>query len=514
MNRTRLATLNSATVFITQIISLVLKFGVQTVFIHQLSQSFLGLNGLFANVISFLSFADLGIGTSITVALYKPIANNDEPALKGLLRLYRKIYLIIGSVITIGGILIAPFIHFFIKNSSFSAWQVGLWFTLYLISTSATYFAAYKRSFLMAAQQGYLSSLNDFSFKSIQMILQIIVVSIWHSYLWFLIIQLVCVVGSNIQISSLTERKYKGVFAASTNEFSPDQSTLSSIKKNVVGSISSNIGSIAVFGTDNIILSAFVGLVSVARYSNYMLLIQSLNSLFSQALKAAVASVGNLNVTANNDRKEDILLKMLYLNSVINIILVTGLAVGIQFFIQKWAGVNYLLSTTVVVFILLNFLVNQFRYSAQNFISGMGLFWPLRWKALIEAGINLIVSLTLVIFYKMGVSGVVIGTLSSNVLINSWWEPWIVYHYELKRSIKRYMQRYISYLSLSIIAMFAGLKISIIISNENWVAFILCELASELLVLFMFVLFTFRTAEFRYYKNMFINLLHKMFRNS
>lgn len=512
LNRTKAASLNAVTMMVTQIIGLILKFGVQTTFIHVLSQSYLGLNGLFANVISFLSFADLGIGTAITVALYKPIAVNNITQIKILVDFYRRVYRVIIIVVSVVGIFISPFIHLLIKDSVFSNTQLMIWFLIYLASTIATYFSAYKRSFLMATQQGYLNSLNDFVFKSIQQILQMVVIVIFKSFLLFLIIQMVAAVLGNIQLSRMATRHYSQVFgkdSVSTKNKKMSSKILLKIKKNVVGAISSKIGEIVVFGTDNIILSAFVGLASVAKYSNYMLIVNSISSLFSQVLGSFIGSIGNLHATSTVDRQEIVIYRIMYLNAVINLFVSTGLGFAFNSFIYLWAGKSYLLSATITIMIVLNYSLNQSRYAIQNFISGMGLYWSLRWKSIIEALINLFLSMFLVLNLHYGVLGVVMGTLGSNLIINVIWEPYIVFHDGLNKSMKNYFMKYVLYELFTSTVIVLMVIISNAFINLNIFQLIFYTIIAEICVFIVFIAGTFKMDEFKYYLRLIPSIIRR-----
>ena len=57
--------------------TLLLSFASRTVFIYVLGAEYLGLNGLFTNILSFLALSELGLGSAIAFLLYKPIAEND-----------------------------------------------------------------------------------------------------------------------------------------------------------------------------------------------------------------------------------------------------------------------------------------------------------------------------------------------------------------------------------------------------------------------------------------------------
>ena len=57
----------------------VLSFAVRTVFIYCLGEEYLGISGLFASVLTVLNLAELGVGTSIVFAMYRPVADDDTP---------------------------------------------------------------------------------------------------------------------------------------------------------------------------------------------------------------------------------------------------------------------------------------------------------------------------------------------------------------------------------------------------------------------------------------------------
>ncbi|MFD1421860.1 lipopolysaccharide biosynthesis protein [Lactiplantibacillus songbeiensis] len=511
-NRTKAASLNAVTILVTQILSLLLRFGVQTAFIHELSQNYLGLNGLFSNIISFLSFADLGIGTAITVALYEPIADRNIKKLRVLINFYRKTYLIIILVVFIIGLGISPWIYLFIKKPVFSNFQLTSWFLLYLLSTLATYFSANKRSFLMATQQGYLNSLNDFVFKAVQQTLQILVLVFFHSFLWFLILQVGVAILGNWQISKVADSRYPNVFLKNNLIWKNhlDSVTMKSIKHNVVGAISSKVGSIIVFGTDNLILSTFVGLMAVAKYSNYMLIVQSISSVFSQVMGSIVGSIGNLHVTAPKERQKAVLYQLLYMNMLINLFVSVGLSFAINGFISVWAGNDYLLSTNITIGIVLNYSITQSRYAAQCFISGMGLYWSLRWKSLIEAAINLFLSLFFVQVLNFGIMGVILGTLGSNILVNIIWEPYIVFYDGGLGSPKMYLFKYTCYEIYIIVVIVVLSIISPLMIHAGLVKLFFYTVIVEIVSITIFMLLTLGLPEFHYFFNVCQNFYCKV----
>lgn len=94
----------------------VLKFLSRRVFVLLLGREYLGLNGLFTDVLSMLSLAELGFSVSITYGFYRPVAQGDTEMIKSLVRLYRRVYRIIGLAILALGLSLTPFLSFFFKE--------------------------------------------------------------------------------------------------------------------------------------------------------------------------------------------------------------------------------------------------------------------------------------------------------------------------------------------------------------------------------------------------------------
>ena len=101
---------NSIFAVISKFGILILQFICRTIFIKKLGSEYLGLNGLFTNILTILSFAELGVGNAIVYNMYKPLAEKDNKEVSRLLKLYKKCYNIIVLLIFGGGLLCIPFL--------------------------------------------------------------------------------------------------------------------------------------------------------------------------------------------------------------------------------------------------------------------------------------------------------------------------------------------------------------------------------------------------------------------
>ena len=451
-NRTLNSVRNSSIALLAQIISIALCFVSRTVFIKTLDADYLGVNGLFASILSMLSFAELGIGTAIIYALYKPLAENNEKKISALMNFYAKAYRVIGITIGISGLAILPFLDYLIKDQP-NIPYLTLIYIIFLANSVMSYFFSYKRSIIVASQKGYINSLNQVLYLIIQNIAQIIVLLTFKQYILYLLIQTICTLMSNVAIANKADKMFP--YLKCNHQETIDKETKTGIFKNTLAMVSNKVGSIVVSGTDNLLIAAFVGVYWVGIYSNYVLILSTLSGLVIQITNAVTASVGNLTATENKEKSYDIFKKMLFINSMIAIFCAIELYIILNPFIKFWIGENFLLKKEIVSAIVLNFFIIQMRQPAIVFINTYGLFWQIKWKSLIEAAVNLSASLLFIIVFDLGILGVLFGTIISNLFTNIWWEPFTVYKYKFNVSLKKYFYLYLGYSLTGLTAMLA-----------------------------------------------------------
>ena len=91
---------NSIVTLLCQMAYLIVSFICRTIFTNSLGGEYLGISGLFSNILTILSFAELGIGNALVYRMYTPLEKNDREKMIEYMRLYKKIYhLIIGVIL-------------------------------------------------------------------------------------------------------------------------------------------------------------------------------------------------------------------------------------------------------------------------------------------------------------------------------------------------------------------------------------------------------------------------------
>lgn len=485
---------NSSITFFAQIINIVLKFILQTIFVKTLGTTYLGINGLFSNVLTILSFAELGIGTAITFSLYRPLANDDQETLNIIMAFFKKAYRIIALVVAVIGLLLLPLLPFMVKGHVDNLYYIYL---LFLSNSVISYFFSYKRSLLLADQNAYINIINQLEFVVLQVVLQVVVLLTLKDFMLYLCIQIVCTILSNVSISKKVDSLYPFL---NEDSVSPLPTRLrDEIKSNTIGMMGSRIGGIAITGTDNLIISAFIGVHWVGLYSNYFLITNSITAVLTQAVSSVSSSIGNLANSSSKEKTSDVFEKHLFINFFLTYFSTVFLIGLLNPFISIWLGSNLMLSNSVVMLIVVNFMVNQFRQTSLTFISGLGLFAKVGIKSILEAVINLVITVVLVREFHMGLSGVFIGTLVSNLLINVWYEPWIVMKYGIP-SMNKFMvvYKYILYNVVTIITMIIVQYMSISFFEGGILSFVKIGLFIFIIASTIFVIVFGNSKEFKY----------------
>lgn len=439
-SRTEYSVRNTTAAMISKIVAILMGFATRVVFTHCLSENYVGVNGLFSDVLNVLALSELGVGTAITYALYKPIAEDDFEKQKSLMKLYCQFYRLVAGIVFVGGLAVIPFMDILIKNQPGVDHLIPM-YLMYLANSVLSYLLIYKKTLIDAHQLSYIGEVYQMAFLIIQDTVQIVLLITTHNFILFLVVYLICTLGNNIGISRKADRLYPYLKEKNTVPLAREERK--GIFKNIRAMLMHKVGDVVVNNTDNLMLSSIVGIVSVGCYSNYYLVIGSIHQLVSQLFRGITASVGNLGVTGDCVRVRRIFESSFFVGQWMYGFAVIGLYELLNPFVEISFGIQYVFPTSVVLILCLNFFVTGMRQATLVFRDSLGLFWFDRYKSLAGALLNLIVSVILARRY--GTAGVFAGTLVSTMLTSFWVEPWMLYRHSLKISVRSYFFRYIFY---------------------------------------------------------------------
>ena len=335
-----------------QVFTSILMFVCRTYFIRLLGEHYLGVNGLFSNILNMLSLAELGIGPAIVFSMYKPIAENDELHIAKLMNFYKDAYRIVAAAVAVMGLLLVPFLDFLIKGSA-GVEHLRFIFVLILSNTVVSYLYAYKGSMLNADQKAYVGVIIRNLFAVVQNVAQIIVLIATGNFILYLVTQIITTFLANFIQAKYVDKKYSFLVKYKKEHITKEERR--EIMKRVRGMMMHKFGGFVLNGTDNMILSKFVGIVAVGIYSNYLMIINLVKSYLTQVLSAISASVGNLIASEFKEKSYEVFQVNLFVHFWIYCICFVSFFTIFQSFIKLWLGNEYLLDSVTLIFVLLVF---------------------------------------------------------------------------------------------------------------------------------------------------------------
>lgn len=486
-------------------VSVSIFFKIVILFVSLISRRFLiqmvgnvavGLDALFSSIIGVLSITELGVGTAITFCMYRPIVEKKNDTVSALFFLFKRVYTVIGVIIFVAGILLVPFLPHLAKDYNYSGINIYLAFSLLLSSTVITYFFGCKVSLINAYKNNYITSAVSSTIIIIRYLMQIAVVCITKSFIYYILCFLVTTIFHWITISIITKKKYPEIIH---NKQKIDAETKSEVMKNIRAMFVHKIGEVMVNSTDNIIISSFIGVTVLGKYSNYIAIITAMTGVIGLFFTPLVSVIGHL---YTEDIKECYSYYKFFhkFNFLLGAFFFLGYFAIVDSFISIVFGTNLNLARVVCIVITFNYFVQFMRRATLLFREATGAFYYDRWKPFVEGICNVVLSILFVKIFpeKYNVVGVLVATIITNLAICHIVEPLMLHKHVFNDSPKPYYFRNAVY----IVSMFSALvlldKIMISTKNSLYDLFVNGFIAVGLFVI-IFTLFVVFDKSFRKY---------------
>lgn len=475
--------------FITAIF---VQFFSRKIFLDFLGDEFIGLASTLRSVLGLLNLAELGIGTAISYSLYQPIFYNNRSEINRIIALLGLFYKRIGFFILGFGILVSFFFPYFFGETQFSLLLIYFVFFSFLTSTLFGYFVNYHMTLLEADQKGYVVQGYFQTINIIRLILQSAIAYYLQNYYAWVIMEVMFAVVLSIILRIKVKQQYPWLIIK-YKEASTLIKSYPAILNKTKQLFLHKMGSFVKDGTDNILVYALVNLQSVAFFGNYQLIFINLVSLIQVAFSGVGASVGNLVVENDKKNIEKVFWEMMAMYFYIAGFFSIAIYYLINSFLILWIGEEYLLEWFIVILMLGNFFISIIRTPVQQFLNAYGLFSD-TWAPGTEIVINLVISL---IFGKLwGISGIMLGTFTSLVIIVMIWKPYFLYVNGFEDKIFKYWKGFFSFIGVFILASYIInfiYKIFFVLDNTNFFVWCLnaCYLSLIIIIVYGLLMFIF-----------------------
>lgn len=441
-SRTEYSILNIAAGLGGYVLSVILSLINRMVFTRCLPPAYLGISGLFSNILSMLSLAELGVSGAIVYALYKPLAQNDGEKIASLVQVFGKAYRTIGLVIGGLGLCVLPFLDLLIGEQPEIAESIHLIYVIFLFNTASSYFFTYRSTLLVAAQKSYLVTGLNYLVLCVQEVIQAVFLFSTRNYIGYLLIQTGFSLLYYVWISHIAIKQYPYIKGKNIKPLDADEKK--HIFKDVRDLMAYKVSGVLVNSTDNIIITFFNGLATTGLASNYTLLTGTLKTLLNQVFDGLTASVGNLNAIESAEKKYAIF----KVANLLNFWLFSWGAVGIALvssdLVRLLFGDQYVLNFVIPLILAVNFYTVGMQNAIWIFKHTMGMFRYGRFVQLGTAVLNLLFSILL--GRAWGLFGIFFATFLSRLFTNLWYDPYVICKHAFERKPIEYLKKYIIYL--------------------------------------------------------------------
>lgn len=447
--RTKKAAINFLTDALPQIIILVLVFFKIKIFIRYLGAETLGLYQLYGQIVSYLVLVEGGIGSALLFRLYKPIHDNNQKKINQIMSAARVIFNFIALIILVVGIIISFNLGFFIKDNNFSSFFLIFTFLLYLTSQALYYFVTPYRCMFDASQDRFIPNLIYQSITLIKSVIEIILIVMGKGLVEILISLVILSLISNLLTFIAFKKKYPKISFKEKKDFS--------MMKDVKDLFVNTVGILIANNIDILLISKFIGLKTVVIYTTYNYFVEAIKQFIDKITGATISGIGDVLTSSQKKDKEKTITIFNELNSLVFFL---GIVICVPFyiFINKFITIWYEgeITTTRMYGLLFSILLflNIIRIPMKTFSLSSGKFKEVKKYVILEIVINLAISLCLI--KKMGIVGLLIGTIVSIVISELIFKAKVIHKKILNQTSKLYYIRLIMntiYLvSISVIA--------------------------------------------------------------
>ena len=422
--RTQHARRNIITSVINKLVIMLTNFIMRTVLIHYLGEVYLGLDSLFVSILQILSLSELGISSAMVYSMYKPLAENDTPAVCALLKLYRTVYRWIALIMTVLGLAVTPFLPLIVKKDLPEGMNLYVLFFINLANTVLSYALFAYRSSLFTADQKYSVNNNIYSiFKIGVTALQVLAIILFKNYYMYSIILPLTTILKNLALYIISNKMYPQYKCEGT----VPKEEINNIKKRCAGMFLHKLSFVFRNSLDSIVLSAFLGLALLGKYNTYYYIINAISGIMILVSNSVTASVGNSMVVESKAKNYADFRKLQLLYMGLTSWLTVCLVACTQPFIKLWVGEKMMFTDGIMFVFCIYFFSIHFSRVCHVYRDAAGLWWQDRFRPIVETVVNLVLNILLVKY--LGVTGVMFSTIFCIVGIEGTWGTRILFKY-------------------------------------------------------------------------------------
>lgn len=455
--RTKNSLRNSIVATSMQIAAILIGFWSRRIFINHLGLEVLGLNSTATSLLQCLNLAELGIGSAISVTLYKPVHDGNKESVREIVALQGWLYRAIALIVVAGSVVLMCFFPMLFSKVKLPIWYAYTTFGVLLYSSLLSYFFNYKQILLDACQQNYKVQYAAKLVSNIKLIIQALAIKFFdNGYIWWLVLEAVFATLTTVILAAVIDKSFPFLRNKVDNPSSLRQKypvVVTKVKQLFVH----KIGTFAIAQAIPLIIYAIYKndpMTVVAKYANYQLFTTNLNAILTACFLGLAASVGNMVAENNRQLTLKVFRELFCVRFAITSVCCVSLWFLMDPFISLWIGREFILSRTTLLLTILVFCMRNTRNVVDIYLNAHGMFQDV-WAPIAEAALCLGFAFLLGHYY--GLNGILTGQLISQIVIAKIWKPFFLFRSGMKEKLSLYFGLYLKLLvilALTVVAIY------------------------------------------------------------
>lgn len=301
-------------------------------------------------------------------------------------------------------------------------------YLLHLLNSSCSYFFfAYRGAVLNAYhRQDVVTSIRT-AVSVLQYLAVFLILFLTRNYYLYVIATVVFTMVQNVIVVREARRLFPKII--------PVGELPAALRRRVIDDVKSiflhKIGAAVSYSFDNVIISAFLGLVVVAAYGNYYYVCANVAGIPWAIYDSMTGGFGNRIYTESREENFRLFLRANRLVGIVVIWCAAMMTALYQPFVREWTRgdpeliCHFLTPLLMVVF----FYVNQSRQVLLSFKSAASLWRQDRWKPVVAGIVNLTLNITFVKLFPAAykLDGVILSTIIAFVVVQIPWESHVMF---------------------------------------------------------------------------------------
>lgn len=412
----------------------ILAFFSRKYFLQNLGTEFVGLSGTLGDILNLMNITELGIGTAVSVTLYKPLFNKDHNTINDIVSVYGFLYSRVGLFIGTVGLIISAFFPVFFKDAGVPLYFVYMMFYAMLYAALLGYFINYKQIILSASQQNYVIMLRYNTTIIAKVILQIITSFLPYNYIWWILLEAITITVYTFLINGTIRKHFpwlESSYSRGKEKFSEYKDLWNKTKQVFCLKVSHVVFN----SSSNVLIYTFTSLTTVALYGSYQMLMTKVTAFVDGLFTGMEASVGNLIAEGDIVKIKRVFNELLSIRYFFAGVCSITLYFTVSPFINVWLGSEYIMGDSLVVLLSLHIFFQQARLTVDNFKNGYGIYQDV-WAPISEVVLFIGLALLLGKFY--GLAGILFAQVFTEGLVKMTWKPYYLFKKGFQQSVLKY----------------------------------------------------------------------------